>query len=69
MQDGLYIMYRKAKLLGDNATADAILAAKTPAEHQQLGQNAQRFNDKLWHGIRQVVPCVDFMQNSLKMKR
>ncbi len=50
-----YIMYRKAKLLGDNATADAILAAKTPAEHQQLGQNAQGFNEKLWHGIRQVV--------------
>jgi len=50
-----YIMFRKAKLLGDDKTADEILAADTPAEHQQLGQNAKGYNDMLWHGMRQVV--------------
>jgi len=50
-----YIMYRKAKLLGDDETAEAILAADTPAEHQKLGQNAKGYNDALWHGMRQMV--------------
>lgn len=50
-----YIMYRKAKLLGDDETAEAILAADTPAEHQNLGQNAKGYNDALWHGVRQMV--------------
>ena len=50
-----YIMFRKAKLLGDDKTADKILAADTPAEHQTLGQNAKGYNNTLWHGMRQVV--------------
>ena len=50
-----YIMYRKAEILGDTETANAILTAKTPAEHQKLGQAAKGYNDTLWHGLRQVV--------------
>jgi ribA/ribD-fused uncharacterized protein len=50
-----YIMYRKAEILGDTETAKAILAAKSPAIHQKLGQDAKGYNDTLWHGLRQVV--------------
>ena len=50
-----YIMYRKAKLFGDDETAEAILTAETPAEHQTLGQSAKGYNDALWYGIRQMV--------------
>ena len=50
-----YIMYRKAKLLGDDETAEAILIADTPAEQQRLGQKAKGYHDVLWHGLRQMV--------------
>lgn len=67
-----YIMYRKAKLLGDDETAEAILAADTPAEHQRLGQKAKGYNDALWHGMRQMVAArglyAKFAQNE-KLKK
>ena len=50
-----YMMYRKAALLGDMETAEAIMNAGTPAEHQKLGQSARGFNDTLWNGMRQMV--------------
>ena len=50
-----YIMYRKAMLLGDETTAKKIMDAQTPAEQQKLGQSAIGFNERLWHGMRQVV--------------
>ena len=41
-----YIMYRKTKLPGDDAAADAVLSAEIPAEHQEPGKGTKTITAK-----------------------
>lgn len=50
-----YIMYRKCKIFGDDASAAAILATDDPAKQQAIGQGASGFDGTVWNGMKQVV--------------
>ena len=42
------MMYHKALLMGDEATAAKILESKTPAEAKTLGREVKRFDQGRW---------------------
>lgn len=50
-----YIMWRKALEFGDEESARAILAARTPAECKKLGRRVQGFDDAQWAKVRAGV--------------
>ena len=51
-----YMMYKKAMLFGDQATADKILEAKSPREQKQLGREVSPYDDAKWVSVcREVV--------------
>lgn len=43
-----YMMWRKARLFGDDMIADKILAACEPHDHKRLGQAVRGFEQALW---------------------
>ncbi|BBH66399.1 hypothetical protein ACTI_30840 [Actinoplanes sp. OR16] len=43
-----YMMWRKARLFGDEASASKILAAKHPAEAKKLGRGVAGFSEDVW---------------------
>jgi ribA/ribD-fused uncharacterized protein len=43
-----FMMAGKARLFGDDAALDAILAARTPAEAKKLGRKVRDFDDETW---------------------
>ncbi|ULL13877.1 DUF1768 domain-containing protein [Paenibacillus sp. H1-7] len=43
-----YMMYKKAMLFDDKASANKILRAKTPREQKQLGRMVQHFDKRKW---------------------
>jgi len=43
-----YMMYRKAVLLGDDASASAILAADTPKQAKDLGRKVRGYDEATW---------------------
>lgn len=43
-----YMMWRKARLFRDDAAAQAIRAARAPAEAKRLGRRVRRFDDAVW---------------------
>jgi ribA/ribD-fused uncharacterized protein len=47
-----YMMFRKAALFGDHATADRILAAPSPGAVKALGRTAQGFVQSVWDEAR-----------------
>jgi hypothetical protein len=46
------MMAGKARLFGDLAAADRILAARTPAEAKKLGREVQGFDEQVWEAAR-----------------
>jgi ribA/ribD-fused uncharacterized protein len=48
-----FLMYCKACLFGDTATADKILRSEDPAEHKRLGRLVKCFDEKLWVSKRE----------------
>jgi ribA/ribD-fused uncharacterized protein len=46
------MMAGKARLFGDPAAAERILAARTPAEAKNLGREVQGFDEKVWEAAR-----------------
>ncbi|KAB2569917.1 N-glycosidase [Lasiodiplodia theobromae] len=44
----MWMMVQKAKLFGDAAIANQMLAAPTPAEHKKLGRKVKNFNHDVW---------------------
>ncbi|CAF0964429.1 unnamed protein product [Adineta steineri] len=58
-----YMMYHKAKLFGDNETAEAILEAKSPADCKALGRIVRNFDGKLWMDNRTHI-----VSNALQLK-
>ncbi|MEV0791542.1 NADAR family protein [Kribbella sp. NPDC050459] len=47
-----YMMAAKARLFGDVAAVDRILAARTPAEAKNLGREVRGFDDEAWAAAR-----------------
>jgi hypothetical protein len=43
-----FMMAEKARLFGDAASRDAILAARTPAEAKKRGRGVQGYDDDVW---------------------
>ena len=56
-----YIMYRKCTLLGDQASAKAVLATDDPEKQQAIGQKAQGYIGNLWAGSRQMIAAKGLM--------
>lgn len=48
-----YMMFAKAKLFGDHATADRIMQTDDPREHKRLGRQVNGFVDAVWVERRQ----------------
>lgn len=42
------MMYGKARLFGDQATAEKILATSDPKEHKALGRQVRPYDDQVW---------------------
>ncbi|WP_455233235.1 NADAR family protein [Geopseudomonas aromaticivorans] len=49
------MMYCKAKLFGDDATAAKILGAKHPREHKALGRKVTGYDDEVWSARRMRI--------------
>ncbi|MET9275372.1 NADAR family protein [Kribbella sp. NPDC003557] len=47
-----YMMTEKARLFGDLAAVDRILAARTPAEAKNLGREVRGFDGEAWEAAR-----------------
>lgn len=50
-----FMMAEKARLFGDEATRQQVLAAATPAEAKKLGRQVQGFDDEQWLSLRMEV--------------
>lgn len=50
-----WMMYQKAKIFGDDETAQKILASTSPKEAKDLGRKVKNYNDTIWNGVRQIV--------------
>jgi ribA/ribD-fused uncharacterized protein len=50
-----FMMYSKALLFGDRATADKIMAAQGPREQKKLGREVSGFDPKTWELFREGV--------------
>ncbi|KAK3050872.1 hypothetical protein LTR09_007950 [Extremus antarcticus] len=44
----MWMMIQKARLFGDEETAQAMMQTTTPSEHQALGRKAKGFDRKKW---------------------
>ncbi|KUY49045.1 MULTISPECIES: NADAR family protein [unclassified Burkholderia] len=53
-----FIMYAKALLFDDHATAAAILASTSPREQKRLGRFVNGFDDARWVQIRESIMFV-----------
>ncbi|UJR25815.1 hypothetical protein I4U23_007165 [Adineta vaga] len=47
-----YMMYHKAKLFGDDESAETVLRATTPGECKDLGRRVKNFDEALWTNNR-----------------
>ncbi len=50
-----WMMYQKAKIFGDDETAQKILTSTSPKEVKDLGRKVKNYNDTVWNGVRQIV--------------
>lgn len=50
-----WMMHEKAELFGDGATADLIMAAQHPREHQRLGRLVAPYDEAKWAAVRLSV--------------
>ncbi len=50
-----YLMYGKAKLMGDEKTAENILSAETPAEANSLAKELSYCNEEFWTIQREPI--------------
>lgn len=62
-----WIMWQKARVMGDAASADAILEAPTPKHAKALGGQVGPYDDHLWRNVREQLAYVGvrekFLQN------
>lgn len=50
-----FMMYAKALLFDDHATAAAILASASPREQKRLGRSVRGFDDARWVQVRESI--------------
>ncbi|GAA4896824.1 hypothetical protein LX16_1302 [Stackebrandtia albiflava] len=50
-----YMMWRKAVVFGDHATADRVLSASHPGEAKRLGRQVSGFDPREWERVRESV--------------
>lgn len=50
-----YMMYEKAKVFSDKATAIMMLKTNDVAVIKALGRGVQGYNEVVWNGVRQVI--------------
>lgn len=50
-----YMMHAKALLFGDEASAEQILAAASPAEQKRLGRRVSGFREEPWNAERESI--------------
>lgn len=50
-----YMMYRKAIIFTDNATAAEILACEDVSRIKELGRLVSGYDESYWNGVRQIV--------------
>ena len=50
-----YMMYSKAMLFGDEATAEQITAADVPKKMKALGRRVSPFDEKIWKANREEI--------------
>src|SRR5258708_2829201 len=50
-----YMMYAKALLFGDRASAERILATDSPREQQAIGRTARGFDPAVWELFREGI--------------
>lgn len=50
-----YLMWRKARLFGDESAAARILVAKTPGEAQSLGRRVKDYDELTWSNARYAI--------------
>ncbi|AIV73732.1 NADAR family protein [Burkholderia pseudomallei] len=53
-----FMMYAKALLFDDHATAAAILASASPREQKRLGRSVRGFDDARWVQVRESIMFV-----------
>ncbi|KVK86641.1 NADAR family protein [Burkholderia sp. MSMB1498] len=53
-----FVMYAKALLFDDHATAAAILASTSPREQKRLGRSVNGFDDARWVQVRESIMFV-----------
>lgn len=67
------LMFGKAMLFGDRATAEKILAAETPLEAKQLGRTVAAYDEVAWalhrEDVMQRVLWAKFTQNEKPRKK
>ena len=50
-----YMMYQKAKVFQDDASAEKILSTTDVAKIKAFGRGVKNYNDVVWNGMRQVI--------------
>lgn len=67
-----YIMYRKAKLFGNNELAEKIMNEKDPKKQKSLGRDISGYDSKKWHEHRMEIvktgALAKFRQNPKMLK-
>ena len=62
-----WMMWQKARVMGDDSSADSILVAPTPRVAKELGGKVKPYDDALWRDVREQLVYVGvrekFMQN------
>ena len=62
-----WMMWQKARVMGDTGSADAILETPTPRRAKELGARVKPYDDALWRDVREQLVYVGvrekFMQN------
>lgn len=58
-----WMMWQKARVFGDDATAAAVLEADSPAEVKSLGRGVKPYRDSIWHDA-----CLPLMRVGLRQK-
>lgn len=58
-----YLMYHKAKVMGDQEKADEILATKFAWDVKKLGRRVKNWDEELWKTVR-----FDIMYRGVKLK-
>jgi len=57
-----WIMYQKAILFGDHATAYQIMKSSNPSTFKSLGRRVKNFNDIIWWEKRELLTFVGLLE-------